>query len=339
MRFYSDNTATACVEVLEAIREANSGHAKAYGDDEWTERLDAVFGAFFDTEVTVFPVCTGTAANALALATLCPAYGAVFAHNESHIVTDECGAPEFFSGGARVVTIAGAHGKLTPDALATALDAIPASVHTLQPAAVSLTQATELGTVYRPEELRALCRIAHERGLKVHLDGARFANALVSLQCAPAELAWRAGIDVLSFGATKNGALTAEAVVFFDGKLVRDFEFRRKRAGHLLSKSRYTSAQLLAYIETGVWERNAQRANALAREIADAAGDLLLHPAEANEVFVRLGDEAKSRLRAQGFEFYDWGPLRCGEARFVVSWDQLEAEVRALAGALRALAA
>src|SRR5687767_3728322 len=239
MRFYSDNTATACPEVLEAIRDANSGHAKAYGDDAWTERLDGVFSGFFEREVAVFAVSTGTAANSLALATLCPPYGAVFAHEEAHIVRDECGAPEFFSGGARVVTVPGAHGKLAPAALSAALDANPTSVHTPQPAVVSLTQATELGTVYRAEELRALSALAHERGLKVHLDGARLANALVSLGCAPADITWRAGIDVLSFGATKNGALTGEAVVFFDRGLVRDFELRRKRAGHLLSKSRY----------------------------------------------------------------------------------------------------
>ncbi|MGQ0834789.1 MAG: threonine aldolase family protein [Gammaproteobacteria bacterium] len=337
MRFYSDNTATACPEVLDAIRAANVGLAKAYGEDQWTRRLDVTFSEFFGADVHAFAVATGTAANSLSLATICPPYGAVFAHDEAHIVRDECGAPEFFSGGARVVTIAGAHGKLTTAALRTALDANPTSVHSLQPAAVSLTQATELGTVYRPNELYALCALAHERGLKVHLDGARIANALAFLACQPADVTWRAGVDVLSFGATKNGALTAEAVVFFDRSLVRDFELRRKRAGHLLSKSRYVSVQLLAYIETGVWQRNAQRANSLARRIAAAAGDALLHPLEANEIFVRLGDAGKSRLRAQGFEFYDWGPAASGEARFVVSWDQEDGDVAALCAALHAL--
>jgi threonine aldolase len=334
MAFFSDNTATACAEVLEAIRAANVRHAKAYGDDEWTRRLDAAFGAFFDTEVRAFAVATGTAANSLALATLCPPYGAVFAHDEAHIVRDECGAPEFFSGGARVITVPGEHGRVSLQTLRAALDSNPPSVHTLQPAAVSLTQATELGTAYRPADVRALAALAHERGLKVHMDGARFANALLYLGCSPAEVTWRAGIDVLSFGATKNGALTAEAVVFFDLKLVRDFELRRKRAGHLLSKSRYVAAQLLAYLETGVWRRNAQRANALAARIAEAAGKALLHPVEANEVFVQLGDAGKRHLRAQGFEFYDWGPTDCGDARFVVSWDQDEEEVTALCRAL-----
>jgi threonine aldolase len=334
MAFFSDNTATACTEVLEAIRAANVGHAKAYGDDDWTRRLDAAFGAFFGTEVRAFAVATGTAANSLALATLSPPYGAVFAHDEAHIVRDECGAPEFFSGGARVITVPGEHGRISPEALRTAVDSNPPSVHTLQPAALSLTQATELGTAYRPADIHALAAFAHERGLKVHMDGARMANALLHLSCAPAEITWRAGVDVLSFGATKNGALTAEAVVFFDLKLVRDFELRRKRAGHLLSKSRYVAAQLLAYVETGVWRRNAERANALAGRIARAAGTGLLHPVEANEVFVRLGDAGKRRLRAQGFEFYDWGPNDSGEARFVVSWDQDPAEVDSLCAAL-----
>jgi threonine aldolase len=335
MAFFSDNTATACPEILEAIRAANVGHAKAYGDDEWTRRLDAAFGAFFDTEVRSFAVATGTAANSLALATLCPPYGAIFAHDEAHIVRDECGAPEFFAGGARVHDVPGEHGRVSPDTLRTALDANPPSVHTLQPAAISLTQATELGTAYRPADVRALATLAHDRGLKVHMDGARMANALAFLGCTPAEVTWRAGVDVLSFGATKNGALAAEAVVFFDPQLARDFELRRKRAGHLLSKSRYVAAQLLAYLETGVWRRNAQRANALAARIAQAAGSGLLHPVEANEVFVQLGDAGKRRLRAEGFQFYDWGPGDSGEARFVVSWDQEEAEVATLCEALR----
>lgn len=338
MRFYSDNTATACEEVLEAIHRANTGHAIAYGDDEWTQRLDEAFAAFFGRPVKAFALATGTAANALSIATLCPPYGAVYAHEEAHIVRDECGAPEFFSGGARVVTVPGEHGKLTVDALGAALDANPVSVHTPQPAALSLTQATELGTVYRPQELAALATLAHARGLRVHLDGARIANAIVSLGCEPAEITWRAGVDVVSFGATKNGALSAEAVVFFDAALVRDFELRRKRAGHLLSKSRYVSAQLLAYLETQVWRRNAERANALARRIAAAAGRMLLHPTEANEVFVALGDAGKARLRGQGFGFYDWGPAASGEARFVVSWDQREADVDALCAALGQMA-
>ena len=245
---------------------------------------------------------TGTAANALSLATVAPPYGAVFCHQEAHINVDECGAPTFFSGGAVLVPLHGEHGRLEPAAFGAALAAHPTYVHSVQPAALSLTQATELGTAYRPAQIRALAELAHERGLKVHMDGARFANALCFLGCHPGDITWRAGVDVLSLGATKNGALAAEAVVFFDTSLVRDFELRRKRAGHLLSKSRYVAAQLLAYLESGVWRRNAERTNRLAQSIGQAAGAALLHPVEANEVFLNLGvgrapGAARGRLR------------------------------------------
>jgi threonine aldolase len=336
-RFLSDNTASVCPQILEAIGAANRDLAVAYGDDPWTGRLDAALGAFFGTEVRAFAVATGTAANALALATLAPPYGAIYCHTEAHIACDECGAPGFFSGGAQLQPIEGEHGKLTAAALAAALDTHPVSVHNVQPAAVSLSQATELGTAYRPAEVAAVCEVAHAAGLHVHMDGARFANALAYLDCHPGDLTWRAGVDVLSFGATKNGALGAEAVVFFDPRRVRDFELRRKRAGHLLSKSRYVSAQLLAYVETGVWRRNAERANALARSLGEAAGRRLLHPVEANEVFVELGAAGKASLRAAGFEFYDWGAPSSGAARLVASWDQDERHVEALRAALTAL--
>ena len=215
-------------------------------------------------------------------------------------------------------------------------------MHTVQPAAVSITQATELGTVYRPAEIAALGAVARSRNLALHLDGARFANALVFLGCEPADLSWRAGVDLMSFGATKNGALTAEAVVLFRPGasrrgLAQEFELRRKRAGHLLSKSRYVAAQLLAYVETGVWHRNAARANAIAQRIARAAGAWLLHPVEANEVFVALGEERKKALRARGFMFYDWGATASGQARLVATWDQEEAHVGALIEALESL--
>ncbi len=334
MRFYSDNTATTCPEILAAIAAANRGPAIPYGDDPWTQRLDAVLGALFGTTVRAFAVTTGTAANALALATLTPPYGAIFTQREAHIVTDECGAPGFFSGGAQLMLIDGEHGRLAPATVAAALAARPVDVHGVQPAALSLTQATELGTVYRPAEIAALASLAHGHGLKVHMDGARFANAVAFLDCHPGELSWRAGIDVLSFGATKNGALGAEAVVFFDTALVRDFELRRKRAGHLLSKARYVAAQLLAYVESGLWRRNAQRANALARQLGSVLGPSLLHPVEANEVFAQLGEERKGELRSAGFEFYDWGPQASGQARFVMSWDQPEGDVPALCAAL-----
>lgn len=334
MRFYSDNTATACPEILAAIHEVNQGRVKAYGDDEWTQRLDQVLGDYFGTEVRAFAVLTGTAANALSLATLSPPYGAIYAHQEAHLVNDECGASEFFTSGARVVVVGGPNGKLTAETLGAALDARPVSLHSNQPAAVSITQATEVGTAYRPEEVAAITELAHRYNLKVHMDGARFANAVEFLGCAPADVTWRAGIDVLSFGATKNGALAAEAVVFFDKNLVKDFELRRKRAGHLISKSRYVSAQLLAYVQNGVSRRNAARANAFARKIGVAAGPALMFPVEANELFLSLGDAQKQRLRDAGFSFYDWGSEKSGNARFVVSWDQPEDDVTALCAAL-----
>jgi threonine aldolase len=334
MYFFSDNTSTANPEFLDAIREVNRGLEHAYSEDRWSRRLDRVFGAFFDTEVRVFTVTTGTAANALALATLTPPYGAIFAHEEAHVLRDECSAPEFFSGGARIISIPGRNGKVTVDGFSRALAWNPPTVHTVQPAALTLTQASEFGTVYRCAEIAALTQLAHAQGLAVHMDGARFANAVVTLGCDPAATTWRAGIDVLSFGATKNGALGAEAVVFFDPKRVADFELRRKRAGHLLSKSRYLAAQLLAYVESGIWRRNAERTNKLALEIGAAAADCLLAPVEANEVFVALGEDAKQRLRAAGFDFYDWGADGSGAARFVVSWDQPDGDVPALCAAL-----
>jgi threonine aldolase len=341
VQFLSDNTSTACPEILAALAAVNHGRVHSYGDDEWTGRLNRCFSDYFGTEVRAFAVATGTAANSLSLATLSPPYGAVFAHRDAHIETDECGAPAFFSGGAQLALLPGAHARIAPETFAQALADHPSvnvGLHSVQPAALSLTQMTEFGTVYRPGELRQLCELAHGRGLKVQMDGARFANAVAFLDCHPSAITWRCGVDVLSFGATKNGALAAEAVVFFDLALVRDFELRRKRAGHLFSKSRYIAAQLLAYIETGLWKRNAQRSNALAQRVAHAAAAAdLLHPVEGNEIFVRFGVERRLRLREAGFEFYDWGPPHHGEARLVISWDQPEDEVDALCAALARL--
>lgn len=337
MRFLSDNTGTAAPEMLAAIAEANRGLVTAYGDDPWTKRLDACLSTYFGTPVRAFPVATGTAANSLSLATLSPSYGVIFAHEEAHIANDEAGAPGFFTGGAQLSLLQAPDGKLTRDVLAAALDAHHVSVHTLQPTVLALSQATELGTAYRPEELTALCALAHQHGMKVQMDGARFANAVAFLDCHPGDVTWRAGVDVLSFGATKNGALTAEAVVFFNPDLVRDFELRRKQAGHLLSKSRYASAQLLAYVESELWLRNAQRTNELARIIGRAGAKFLMHPVEANEVFLALGQERKQTLRQAGFQFYDWNAVSAGQARLVVSWDQHDQDVHALCVALEKL--
>ena len=340
MQFLSDNTSSACPEILAALAQANHGRVHSYGEDEWTARLDRLFGDYFGTEVRSFAVATGTAANSLTLATLSPPYGAIFAHQEAHIETDECGAPAFFSGGAQLALMPGDHGRIAPKTFERALANHPSvnvGVHSTQPATLSLTQMTEMGTVYRAADIGALCALAHARALPVQMDGARFANAVAFLNCHPGDITWRAGVDVLSFGATKNGALAAEAVVFFNPALVRDFELRRKRAGHLFSKSRFIAAQLIAYVEGGLWLRNAQRTNALAQRIAQVAARELLHPVEGNEIFLALGVERRARLRAAGFEFYDWGPPHNGEARLVVSWDQPESDVDAVCNALARL--
>jgi threonine aldolase len=334
VNFHSDNTAAACPEIMAAIAAANDGYAAAYGDDDWTRRLDEALGKFFGAEVRSFAVATGTAANALGLAVLTPPYGAILTHEQAHIFRDECGAPEFFSNGAQLIPVAARDAKLSVEAVSSALSEYPPSVHTVQPAVLSITQATELGTVYRPHEIAALGQLARHHGLKLHMDGARLANAIVFLECHPGDVTWRAGVDVLSFGATKNGALAAEAIVFFDPRLARDFELRRKRAGHLISKSRYVAAQLLAYVESGTWRKNAQHANALAHRLAGCAGNMLLHPVEANQVFLQLGESGKKRLSDSGFKFLDWGALDSGKARFVVSWNQPERDVDALCKAL-----
>ena len=336
MQFLSDNTAPAAPEVMAALAAVDRGPARSYGADEASLRLDAAFGRFFGCEVRVFPVATGTAANALALATLSPPWGAIFATDVAHVVNDECGAVELQTGGARLVPLPSHNGKLAADTLAQVLAGHVPSVHSLLPAAVTLATVTECGTLYTPAELKALADVAHAHGLPVHLDGARFANALASQALAPAALTWQAGIDVLSFGATKNGALAAEAVVFFKPDLVRDFERRRKRAAQLFSKMRYVSAQLLACIEGEFFLANAARANRLAARIAVAAGERVLYPAEANMVFLRLREAEAAALRAQGFEFHSWGPPAQGHYRFVVSWDQPESDVDALCTALQA---
>jgi threonine aldolase len=335
MNFQSDNAAAACPEVIDALIAANQPTTMAYDGDPWSARLDAVYGEFFGHACTVLPVSTGSAANALGLAAMVPPYGAVVAHTEAHIHVDECGAPEFFTGGAKILLVDGAHGKLTPDGITAGLAAHRGDVHQVQIRVLSLTQATECGTVYSPDELLALGDYARARSWRVQLDGARFANALSALGCHPGDMSWRAGVDVLSMGVIKNGGLSAEALVVFAPELVAELRFRRKRAGQMPSKGRFNAAQLLAYVETGAWRRNAARANAGAAKLASAASDRLLHPVEGNEVFVRLGGSADAAtLRDAGFSFYDWGAAGSGEARFVVAWDTPDAHIAALATAL-----
>jgi threonine aldolase len=334
MRFFSDNAAAICPEALAALAEANRLDT-AYDGDAWSKRLNSAFSELFEREVEALWLSTGTAANSLALAALCPPHGGIICHRDAHIQNDECGAPEFYTGGAKLLTAEGRGAKLTPESVAALAGAIRDEVHHVQPAALSITNASEYGCIYTPAETAALGALAKARGLGFHVDGARFANAVARLGCAPADLSWRAGVDALSFGFTKNGALAAEALILFDPALGRATRFRRKRAGHLLSKGRYLAAQILAMLEDGVWLRNARAANESAARLAAAAGeDRLVLPVEANEVFIRVSAGEAAALRAQGFDFYDWGPR---EARLVTSWDSDPAAIDALAAAIRAL--
>jgi threonine aldolase len=334
MNLASDNAYGVWPEMLAALARANEGAVPSYGDDEITARVRNKLAEVFAHDVIVHPVVTGTAANALALATIVPPHGAVLCHKESHIARDECGAPEFFSHGAKLIEIEGEDAKLTPAALeATLAHFQKGFVHHSQPKAVSLTQATELGTVYTPDEIAAIAKLARAHDMKVHMDGARFANALVHLGCTPADATWRAGVDVLSFGATKNGALAAEAVIFFNEADAADFEYRRKKAGHLLSKMRFVSAQLDAYLDNNLWLKRAAHANALARRLAEGLSEIpgaeLAHAVEANAVFVRLPDTTIARLREAGARFYDWSPPAGGRTliRLVLSFATPERDV------------
>jgi threonine aldolase len=334
MRFFSDNAAAACPEALAAIVAANRLDT-AYDGDSWSARLDDAFSDLFETRVTALWVATGTAANALALAALCPPFGSIVCHRDAHIQNDECGAPEFYTHGAKLLLAEGTGAKLSPETVKAALATIVDDVHRVQPAALSITNATEYGLVYSPAETGALGELARSRGLSFHVDGARFANATVSTGASPADLTWRAGVDALSFGFVKNGGISAEALIFFGDRHRQSTLYRRKRAGHLLSKGRYLAAQLLAMLEDGVWLRNAGAANEAAARLAEAAGpDRLLLPVEANEIFLAVGPGEARKLRDQGFDFYDWGP---GEARLVTAWDSDPAQVDALAAAIRAL--
>ncbi len=336
MNFMSDNAAGAAPEILAALARANEDTAASYGGDTITTRLTEKLSALFERDVAVFPVATGTAANALALATLTPHFGAVFCHEGSHIQVDECGAPEFFSG-AKLVPIKGAHGKLTPDQLKQSLSHFNRGfVHHVQPATVSITQATELGTVYTPSEIQALSQAAIQEKLALHLDGARFANAIAHLKCSPAEVTWKAGVDAMSFGVTKNGALAAEAVIFFDPARAQDIAYRRKKAGHLHSKMRFLSAQIEAMVDGGLWLTLAGHANAMAKRLSEGLkaipGFSVDHPVEANEVFAKLPSEAAMQdLEGKGAKFYLWEPVTGGRPliRLVCSFATRKEEVDA----------
>jgi threonine aldolase len=334
MNFRSDNTAPAAPEILAALARANEGAATSYGADPITARLTEKFSNLFEKEVAVFPVATGTAANALALATLTPFYGAVFCHAAAHINVDECGAPEFYAG-AKLVPVKGEAAKVTTAAIKAEFGYhIKGDVHHTQPAAISITQATELGTVYTQAEVQALGNLAKSEGMALHMDGARFANAIAHLGCKPADITWKAGVDALSFGLTKNGAMAAEAVVFFDPARAGDFAFRRKRAGHLVSKMRFISAQIEAMLDNDLWLDLATRANAMATRLGEGLkavpGFTLTQPVEANEVFVKLPSERTLKaLEIEKAKFYLWEPITDGRplVRLVCSFATTESEV------------
>lgn len=340
MSFASDNAAPVHPAIWAAMEQANAGHAPSYGADAWTARAEAMLREVFETDCAIFMLPAGTAANALGLSALVPPWGAVFCHRAAHIAQDEAGAPEFFTGGARLLLLEGAGAKLAAEDLDRAASGYSrAWVHGAQPFAVSITQATESGRVYQPGEIAALAEACRARGLALHMDGARFANAVAAIGASPADLSWRSGVSMLSFGATKNGAMGVEAIVCFDPALGAALPHLRKRAGALISKHRYLAAQMIGYLDGGLWLKLAGHANAMARRLGEGlaqAGGVLRHPIEANSVFIDLPPDSVARLEAFGARSYPWavdGPLT---RRFVCSWASTQAEVDGALAAARA---
>jgi threonine aldolase len=336
MNFRSDNETGAHPAIIEAVSRAfSSGPVFSYGADQWTQKVERRLRELFEKpDLNAYPVATGTAANVLALACCTPPWGKIYSHPTAHIIVDEANAPEFYTNGAKAEAIGGPAGKIDPKKLAHALaEPVYGVVHHPQPAVVSITQATECGTAYAPEEIAAISRSVKRHGLKLHMDGARFANALSFIGCSPAELSWRAGVDVLSLGATKNGAMGAEVVIFFNQELSREFEFRRKRGGHLFSKMRLLSSQLDAYFTDGLWLSNARHANSMARRLVAGLttlkGTSLLYPVDANEIFVVLPAHMHDALQAAGATYHPWPSDRPGERAFrlVTAFDTDPADV------------
>jgi threonine aldolase len=337
LNFRSDNVATVSPEILRALEAVNHGAAAAYGDDEYSALLNRKFSQLFETEVVVFPVSTGTAANALSLATCARPYGAIYCHEEAHIHTSEGGATEAFSGGAKLITLRGADGKLAPQTVAGALQQAERGVRNRpQPDAVSITQATEYGTVYRREDIAAIGASARDSGIRFHMDGSRFTNALAMLGCSAADMTWRSGVDILSFGATKNGAMGADAIVVFAPELAEPLSYRLRRAGQTWSKMRFAAAQLIAYVENGLFLRLASHANELAaqlgRELAALPGVRLVAPVEANLVFIALAEPVIETLAAAGVRF---ARRRGGVIRLVTRFDGTRGEVDQLVDLMR----
>jgi threonine aldolase len=323
VKFASDNVAGACPEVLEALLKANEGDSAPYGNDDYSKSLQKKFSEIFEKEVIVYPIASGTAANALALATMTPVFGNIYCHKLAHINTDECGAPEFYTGGAKLIPLVGVDGKIVPGELEQNISGV-GIVHHTQPSSVSITQVCETGEVYELDEIKEITKVAHNHNLNMHMDGARFANALVSLNCTPAEMTWKSGIDVLSFGATKNGCIAAEAIIFFKPELVGNLSFLMKRAGHLLSKMRFVSAQLEAYISNNVWLDNAKNANEMGKKLSEGLikhnSIKLAYPTQANEVFAKFPREVIEHLNSEGYKMNE-DELDGQAARLVAAWN------------------
>ena len=326
--FASDNYAGICPEAWAALAEANQGHAPGYGDDAWTEKATNLIREVFETHCEVFFVFNGTAANSLSLASMCQSYHSILCHETAHIETDECGAPEFFSNGTKVMFMSGPNGKVTPAEIERMVKR-RTDIHYPKPRAVSLTQATELGTVYTPDEIKAIWARTKALGLKIHMDGARFANAVASLGVAPKEVTWQAGVDVLCFGGTKNGTHVGEAVVFFDRELAREFDYRCKQGGQLASKMRFISAPWIGMLKDGVWLRHAGHANKMAAYLESKLRQLqpvkILFPRQANAVFAELPKPAIDGLHAKGWRFYTF--IGQGGCRFMCAWDTTESDI------------
>ncbi len=339
MNFASDNVYGVHPRILAALSEANAGTAPSYGSDDLSRKAEERLSEVFEKEVRAFLVTTGTAANGLALSAITPGYGAIICHAESHISYDECNSPEFFTGGAKIIGLQAPGGKITRAMIDKRLKGFVGGEHDPKPKGVSLTNVTELGTIYSIGEVKGISELIAPRGMKLHMDGARFANAVAGLGCTPAELTWKAGVDAMSFGATKNGAMMLEATVFFNLPLAEDFVHRRMRAGQLVSKGRYLGAQMLAYLENGLWLENARRANGLAQKLAAglkrSKSFRLPNPVDANEVFAIIPRTLNERLQASGVSFSSWMPDGLGNTikedeifvRFVTSFATPEAEV------------
>jgi threonine aldolase len=338
-QFASDNYAGICPEAFAAMAEANQGHEVSYGDDSWTEKAANLIRDVFETNCEVFFVFNGTAANSLSLASLCQSYHSVLCHELAHIETAECGAPEFFANGTKVLLLPGADGKVDPKTIEHAVRR-RTDIHYPKPRVLSLTQATELGTVYSFDELRALADVARRCHLRVHMDGARFANAVVSLGLTPKELTWEAGVDVLCFGGSKNGIALGEAVVFFNPELAREFDYRCKQGGQLASKMRFLSAPWVGMLQDGAWLRHAKHANAMARQLENAIRELpgveIAYPVQTNTVFPRLPDEVVQGMHQRGWKFYTHVG-QGSEARLMCSWDTNPIDVDAFASDLAEL--